>query len=429
MRRRTFLRCTAAGLALPLLPPRRGHEPFLLSARGCGRATGYAEANKIVSAGGRRHVAWLDSEGARFVVRARTFDVASDTWSDPVTVGEAEDNHGGPALTQDAAGYLHVVYGPHHHPFRYRRSARPQDATGWEEEVRFGARCTYPTLVCAADGALVCTGRVSHRDRPWEALRWTRSAQGKWSDGAPLLRSEHDGYSHFQEALAWGPDQRRLHMAARFYSRERGHTVAHATSDDRGRSWRGSGGEELPTPFTAGDVPPIRQERDRAGVGLRCGALAVDSEGVPHVLVSSYDELPMRTWLYSLREGAWRSRTLEVPETLEGWGLTLPGGLVFDAEGDLWITLTLIRPPDTVDRTLWGHATSEPVLLRGSAEGPLSFELLTEPDGQRARWLPNLERPTAGRAVENPALIYTDGGKGDTNDDILTNRVCWLAPE
>ena len=67
-------------------------------------------------------------------------------------MGEAYDNHGGPALTVDGQSFLHAVYYPHHHPFRYRKSRRPNDASEWEEEVSFGQRCTYPTLVCAADG-------------------------------------------------------------------------------------------------------------------------------------------------------------------------------------------------------------------------------------------------------------------------------------
>jgi len=121
---------------------------YTLSHNGCGRATGYAESNKIVTIGEKTHAVWLDSEGDKFLVRVRTLDRETETWSPVYTVGEAHDNHGGPALTADSAGHLHIVYFPHHHPFRYRRSVRPNDASEWADEILFGKLCTYSSLVC-----------------------------------------------------------------------------------------------------------------------------------------------------------------------------------------------------------------------------------------------------------------------------------------
>ena len=100
----------------------------VLSAHGCGRATAYPQENKIVTLGDAVHVAWLDSVADGFRVRIRTLDRASGTWSETHTIGEAYDNHGGPALVNDSQGYLHVAYYPHHHEVRYRRSLRPNDA-------------------------------------------------------------------------------------------------------------------------------------------------------------------------------------------------------------------------------------------------------------------------------------------------------------
>ena len=91
--------------------------PFLLSSSGSGRATAYIESNKIISHQGKTHVTWLDTPNEGFRIKARTLDQASGAWSEEVTVGEAIDNHGGPALTIDREGYLHIVYFSHHHPF------------------------------------------------------------------------------------------------------------------------------------------------------------------------------------------------------------------------------------------------------------------------------------------------------------------------
>lgn len=68
---------------------------FLLSEQGCGRATGYAEANKIVTFGDHTHVAWLDSPAEGFRVRVRTLNRTTGEWSPTSTIGEGYDNHGG----------------------------------------------------------------------------------------------------------------------------------------------------------------------------------------------------------------------------------------------------------------------------------------------------------------------------------------------
>lgn len=133
--------------------------PFLLSEQGCGRATGYAEANKIVTSNNRTHVAWLDSPPEGFRVRVRTLDRRTGEWSPTYTVGEAYDNDGGPALTIDSDGLLHILYYPHHHAMCHRRSKRPHDVAEWEDEQLVGEGLTYPTLVCGEDNTLYLTAR------------------------------------------------------------------------------------------------------------------------------------------------------------------------------------------------------------------------------------------------------------------------------
>lgn len=106
-------------------------ERFLFSLEGSGRATANLESPKIVSFEGKTHVAWLDSPKEGFRIRIRTMDQSSGDGSEKWTIGEAQENHGGPALTIDEEGYLHILFYSHHHPFRYRRSVRPNDASEW----------------------------------------------------------------------------------------------------------------------------------------------------------------------------------------------------------------------------------------------------------------------------------------------------------
>ena len=90
-------------------------------------------------------MAWLDSPTEGFRVRVRTLDRTTGQWSPTYTIGHAHDNHGGPALTIDGDGFLHVVYFPHHHAMRYRKSKRPGDASEWEPEILFGETNTSRT--------------------------------------------------------------------------------------------------------------------------------------------------------------------------------------------------------------------------------------------------------------------------------------------
>ena len=116
---------------------------MLLSRHGSGRASDYVEANNIFTFQYKTHVTWLDSVADKFCVRIRTLDRRSNR-----CIGEAYDNHGGPALTVDSRGFLHLVYYPPHHPFRHRKSKCPNEDSEWEKEIQFGEELTYPTLVC-----------------------------------------------------------------------------------------------------------------------------------------------------------------------------------------------------------------------------------------------------------------------------------------
>lgn len=153
----------------------------LLSERGSTRATRYATANKIVTLGRKTHVAWLDSISRTMVA---SFDRESQSWSQPVHVGEGTDNHGGPALTCDSGGFLHIIFGPHAgEPFQHSRSARPNDSTEWVRLPRFGVHPTYPSLVCDPDDTLhlVYRGGKERRQRNRKRSFFAPRHHSKWS--------------------------------------------------------------------------------------------------------------------------------------------------------------------------------------------------------------------------------------------------------
>jgi len=398
----------------------------ILSKHGCGRATGYSDANKIVTLEGRTHVSWLDSVAEGFRVRTRTLDRETGDWSPTYTVGEAFDNHGGPALTVDSEGYLHIVYYPHHHPFRYRRSVRPNDASEWEDEIQFGQRCTYPTMVCGADDILYLTGRES-RDGPWCVNLFTKSPNDDyWREAIEVFRDDKSGYVRFQEALAWGTDHRTLHVTFWLFDYNRKYTVGYLRSPDSGKTWERNDGTRVSLPATIETITLV----DREHTNLRYGSIAVDASGAPYVLYSSSPSalLPSNSWIACLESsGRWSRRPLEgnIPKEWDGWSIGMPGAIHIASDGRIFVVLTLMKP-EAKEET-WGHPSSEVIWFEApDIDGTFTAQLISEPDMNVPHWLPNLERPTGHNRVDVPSLIYTAGTPGKGNLEILGNEVYWV---
>ncbi len=410
-------------------------EGVLLSSSGSGRATAYLESPKIVTFKGRTHVAWLDSPTEGFRVRIRTMDRSTGEWSETWTIGEASDNHGGPALTVDEEGYLHVLYYSHHHPFRYRRSLRPNDASAWTPFEEFGHNLTYPALLCAKDGTLVMTARRSYEDRPWELEMWTKAPGEAWQQKGALLSSRFSGgYAQFAASLAWGADHRSLHLSARIYElpdEDRNApftTVGYMTSVDRGETWTGSDGKAIELPATAASFDTIAIGRGKEGRVLNAGSMAISPDGVPHVPYSvRVQDTSQAYFATPLGDGKWRHRHLNpfLPAKYRDWDLFLHGGLSFGSNGQMTVAATIMQvAADGID---WGDVSTELVRFR-SQDGGRSFSaaMFGEPDPNAPRWMPNLERPTGFNEMPaKPGLIYTHGVRGEALTDQLSNEVWW----
>ncbi len=437
MTRRTFLKTASAigaGSALSALAQGGDDQNVtLLSERSCGRATGYAEANKIVTIGENTHVAWLDSPEEGFRVRMRTLNRQSGEWSPVYTVGEAYDNHGGPALTVDSEGYLHIAYFPHHHPMRYRRSVRPNDASEWTDYEEVGKTTTYPTLVCGPDDTLYLTCRESSKTEPWVTNLYTRRKDGPWEGPRAILQAEHMGYAHFMDGLAWSPDFKTLHLTCRIYDNNpgRGHTIGYLRSEDLGATWTRGDGTPVELPATAKTVEVINQNLEDEEAGLRGGGVAVLPDGRPCLVCSDYRaEIPSAWLTIQGTSGTWEHHMLRpsLPAGYEEWGLITPGNVTRTEDGRIVVALIAVAPPHGPDKKLWGHGSCEIAVFDCGPDGTVgNSRIVTSPDASTARWLPSIERPTGhNRVPEPPGLIYTEGPPGGVNTELLANEVYWV---
>jgi hypothetical protein len=418
-------------LAMYLSPD--GRPSFVLSEHGCGRATAYSEFNKIVTIGDRTHVSWLDSKDGQFLVRIRTFERPAANWSPTYTVGQAYDNHGGPSLTSDGDGFLHIVYYPHHHPFRYRRSVRPNDASEWTEEIRFGKTCTYSSLICMPDGTLVLACRESTRQR-WLLNVYEKPPGGTWRGPRTILHGQaKSGYTRWQAALALGSDNKTIHMSFMLYEqtiKKVGYAVGYLRSTDRAVTWRRSNGTPVELPATPETIDIVAGAATADGpANFRPGNIAVDPNGVPWLIYCRMDRQPFDAWIARPdSQTRWHSISLLAAIQLR-WpdrGVKTPGSIVFGADGTMYVVVTTVDGGIEDETAQWGHPSAEIALLISKDQGR-TFEVsgISPPDSTAPNWLGNLERPTSQQPVGTPSLIYTHGLRGQTNRDIMSNHVLW----
>ena len=422
-----------------------GESPlFKLSQNGSGRATGYSEFSKIVTLGRKTHVTWQDSEEGQFLTKIRTLDRDTGTWSAAYTVGPGYDNHGGPSLTADSKGHLHMIYYPHHHPFRYRRSARPNDVSEWTEEIQFGERCTYPSVVCTPDDDLILTCR-ERTDTQWVLNLYHKPPDGEWQRPRTLVRGNAPGgYARWQGALVLGPDGHTVHMSFMVYdqvvaesetptggdAKGSGYAVGYLRSRDGGKTWERSDGTPVRLPAISETIDLIDGVRSpTSSLNFRPGNIAVDAQGVPWTIYSRQDRQPFETFLtHPDSKGGWERIPL-LPVIQQKWperSVKTPGSLTFGQDGTLYATVTTVLVDKKVEEGSWGHVSAEVALLVSKDRGR-TFHVfgVSRPDDACASWLPNLERVTGPHALDVPSLVYTYGTKGENNRQILQNEVVW----
>jgi hypothetical protein len=406
----------------------------LLSEEGSGRATAYLESPKIVTFEGRTHATWLDTPPEGFRIRARTLEHATGEWTEAVTIGEANNNHGGPALTIDEDGFLHVLYYSHHHPFRYRKSVRPNDASEWTEYEEFGTDLTYPALVCAKDGTLILVARRSYKDRLWELEMWRKLPDSAWERVGPVLRSRFKEYAQFAASLAWGPDHETLHLGTRIYEMPEGSmetaltTVGYLASPDGGTTWTRSDGTPVALPVTADTIDVIATTRAHESRTLNAGSIGVSPEGIPSVPYGMRLQESAQAYLATPVENGWHHQHLNpfLPSAFREWDLFMHGGLSYGASGQPLLVGTIMQL--SLDRHEWGEVTTEVVRFDSDDGGTTwTADILDPPNPELPRWMPNIERPTGFNEMPAyPGFIYTEGVRGDTLDDKLSNRVWFV---
>jgi len=417
---------SAVGLAL--LAAAAGSEPLALetrvtvSERGSTRGTAYAAANKIVTIDGRTHVSWLDSGSITMI---QTFDASGEALTEPVEVGRGLDNHGGPALCADSQGHLHIFFGPHHGPFQYRRTVRPNDITEWAPVEEIGDTATYPSVVCDSQDTLHLVYRGGAA--PWKLMYQRKPKEGAWTPPVALMKSPVEkGYTQWGNALTIDA-QDRLHLAFHFYDVElhkAGFAWSYLYSDDGGVTWRTASGKPIELPGTIETCEPVL---NGDAIDLRMGNCSVAPDGVVYATVLHYTK-GSSSELWKLEDGKWTAIAL-TPVVREFCAGPADANPVREAvvhvgtDGTVYVALT-------VGAGSWGAPGQEVALLVSRDAGAtFSVHRVSPVDEETPNWLPNIERNVGRPFVDRPHLVYTHGHPGETcTPDIKTEIVFVTLP-
>jgi putative BNR repeat neuraminidase len=359
-------------------------EVKLLSERGSTRSTRYAVTNKIVTLNGKTHFAWLDSISQTMTA---TCDHGAETWSAATKVGDGCDNHGGPALTCDSEGFLHIVFGPHHGPFQHCHSARPNDASEWVTLPEFGVNATYPSMVCDDQDTLHIIYRGGGDPR---RLLYQRQPKGSvWSEPVALAHSGIEkGYTHFHSSLTIAPDQS-LHISYDIYFRPAAKCAGHMMSKDRGATWTLADGAALELPVT----PTADAFFKRSETGLGTMGVVCDSKSRPWISV-----LGSEIWHHDGTQ--WQCITIAdaLSGTFAGCKPGSPGPLTIDTRDRVYLPVLM---------------DGDFVLLHSGDRGASFVGLPVFPrDAKLPHTGLQIERPTGHNTVEIPWLLFATGEKG-----------------
>lgn len=401
-----------------------------VSLEGSSRGTGYIESNKILMARGKLHVAWLNSgRGEEEDVCVRTRDLGSGQWSDVVVLGKAVDNHGGPALVRDSDGYLHTLFGPHGHPFSYRRSVRPDDASEWTPVEHVGRSCTYPGLVCAADNTLHMVCRESAPVARC-LVYYRRTPDGRWSEARPLIEpTNKDGSYRCYRGSLYIDEKGVIHLGFMLFGGEhfrdakKKGLAGYLRSADGGDTWTLFDG-------TVVENLPVDDGFDRIPVTNNCirtSNIVVGHDGAPCIVSVStgfrgYDEKWGEAVLWRRMADGWQAVPLNpyiekvFPGHRASW---CEPSLSISGDGRLFAALVVVDATAVDPRekrfhgapaSIYGNGSSR-IMLMVSKDGGQTF------DGWRvgkdvtgvASWIPCMERLAGHNKMNLPRLIYTHG--------------------
>ena len=311
-------------------------------------------------------------------------------------------------------GTMHVAMDTHDNRVFYVKSVAgltaPPCAIPWDPSAFGPVRrtldgvelgdITYPQFVVTPEGALQlsyrtgCSGNgvnelAEYRDGTWSRLGAWSSAEGDYTGPTGVVSTTRNMYLHgldydrngrLHAAFTWREGDSRVLRAPGGLTN---HDTGYVCSDDRGRTWRTTGGTVVGTTGGAPvrvDSPGITIDHLDPDHGLmNQESQAVDSTGTPHVVISyvparlvtpvsdyaAQRTRHARTFHLTRVDGTWTKREVPVPPNS-----TQRTKLVLDRADNAHLVMprgTIVTATRATGWTDW-TATSTPTALRAFGE-------------------------------------------------------------
>jgi len=220
-------------------------EPVLVTSRFLGMLQSVGDTSFATTVGGKTYFTWTqvrDTATLGTPTYVGVYDRATNKVTRRVRAAfghPVNDSHCTPAMVIDSRGYIHLIAGAHHRPFRYTRSVRPLDISEWKREVKVldsgfwtedtdsdgEGRQTYASLVCGPDDTLHLVFRQMRRSRTglfplvgYFALSYQKRPLGEpWSKARMLAYSAAGGgYVNYYHKLT-ADQSGRLYLSFNVY--------------------------------------------------------------------------------------------------------------------------------------------------------------------------------------------------------------------
>lgn len=395
--------------------------------QGSARGTAYGMNSMIASYQGKTHIAFLDSHENIFV---RTFTEQDQSWSPAVKVGSGQDNHAAPSLLVDSKGFLHLIFGPHHSSFSYRKSLRPNDTSEWTPRTYFGEDGTYASPVIDKHDVIhvVYRGKFSepYNERDFgtfnqlDAAVYQKKVPGqRWSKPRYLANGSPDALVSYNDMLSISEDQT-LHFAYNFYSgyyEGQGLKVGYMRSKDSGVTWENVAGSKLTLPVSIASSPSVvKPPRD-----TRMGFVVANTSAA---YIGGFNMKGSPRFSVHKMGADGKTDALDL-SNIVGKDFLLDSGSVasISDDGNLWIAMAFAP----VHAGGWASENTGIALVtinladfsNASVKlyGIINPFVSKKPGGNREpSWLPSLERRNSFNSVGlYPRLLFTSGPANNAN--------------
>jgi hypothetical protein len=391
-----------------------------ISNTGSNRATAYSISNKIVTTGTgstrKIHFGWLNEN---FNVKLTTYDFYNSTWNTQ-QIGTAVDNHGGPSLTLDKIGRMHIVYGAHGTAFKYRYTSSPYTLWSTEQSIVYG---TYPSLVPDyADEDILhlvhrgpSGGTTTHLN-----LVYSRKNSSTWNNVKTIVAISGIYYKAYDASMVMDSNGR-LHLAYVIYLVDTSRRAYYMYSDDNGSTWKKSDGTTLTLPITSLTGGEIVFEKESVTAKLHIGSLVSDSNNRPWF--STFDIDTYTANLHYYNGTYWeRYNMLEIlqrkvpgAKAVGKWPVSITN------QDEIWLQAVY-----ETNSTGWGGSGNRTALIRVMSQdlkanglnAKFSINLMKDSDPSNGDWLASIERNMGQNEVSQPAFMYSRTLWNATSGDI-----------